>query len=180
MTVNLYCWIIVTIQVFGDWVTSVEGKCSSSGVLSESLEQALVYLLTSMCPGPGLGCSTLCCNLAQLFKPSQKQDCLPGRNPSHLSNFSAVKPHSSLSLLVFSFLKPEPKPFPAIHQTQTFIEVTYSLHMLQLQGLMKHSGVKLISPPQYQYWDWSAVSAEFLVKNNITMSMTVLLWTLWK
>lgn len=151
-TVTLYSWIIVIIHGLGDCVTSTEGDAAAPVSCLRAQTRPPVDPLTSTRPGPGLGRSALCCDLAQLFKPSQKQDYLPGWNPSHLSSFlGPVKPRSSPSVPVFSFVNREPEPFPAIRQTQTFIGLTYSPHTLQLHSLMKCSGVQLISLQQYQY-----------------------------
>ncbi len=98
------------------------------------------------------------------------------KSQSPLQFFSSKTMLLAITPSVFFYLNASPNPFPAIQQTQTFMGLT-SPHMLQLHTLMKRSGVQLISLQQYQYWDWSAVSAEFWVKNNITMTMTVLLWT---
>lgn len=115
---TLNCWTGVREQAEGDPVTSSLGDPAA---LVSSLRPRL-RPLTLTCTGRG---STLGCGLGQLFMSYQEGIWLKSR--SALLVFL-------LGNIAFDLLFCFPEPFPASYLTQTFMELTYSLHMLRPQS----------------------------------------------
>lgn len=171
-TIALYSWILVFIHVSWDCITT--GVEDAAALVSCLRAQTRPVWIRSPWPVlvPGLGWSTLCWDLVQLFKPFLKEEtiCLD-EFQSPFQFYSAVKPHSSI---IFFFLASTfSQPFS---KQKTFIGLTYSSYMLQLHNqIILAKSTAAISILGLGV----LLSAEFWVKNNITITLRVLLWTLW-
>lgn len=139
--------------------------------LSASSHMSLQDFLTSTRPALDPAGHRLCRGPAQLFKPSQKQIYLLEWNPSHLSNSNSSK------------------NLPLFYHFQCFISQNVGSNLSADSDFYR---ADLFSPhawPNEMQWcptDFTAATSILGLecriegkKNNIKMTMTFLLWTLW-